>query len=242
MHLHRLLARRGRFYYGWIIAVATMITGICTSPGQTYGISSFNSSFRDSLSLSDTQLTGAYMLGTLLAALPMTYIGALFDRYGGKRTLGAVVFVFGLACFATSRATGVVTLFGCFLLLRMCGQGAMGLIAQNTDAMWFNRRLGTVTGMKRVVSAMAVGLVPSATVWLIARVGWRPAYAILGGIVWVVMGGILLFVFVDRPEKVGLRPDGNGREADEANQVDDAANSFTPAQALRTRAFWVMAA
>ena len=119
MHLHRLLARRDTFYYGWVMAAATMVTGICTSPGQTYGISSFNSSFRESLSLSDTQLTGAYMLGTLIAALPMTYIGALFDRYGGKRTLAVVVFVFGLACFATSRVTGVVTLFGCFLLLRL---------------------------------------------------------------------------------------------------------------------------
>ena len=121
------------------------------------------------------QDTGAYMLGTLLAALPMTVIGALFAQYGGKRSLGAVVFVFGLACFATSRVTGVVTLFGCFLLLRMCGQGAMGLIAQNTDAMWFNNRLGTVTGIKRVGSAAAFGVVPAANVWLIARFGWRAA-------------------------------------------------------------------
>jgi MFS transporter, OFA family, oxalate/formate antiporter len=242
MHLHRLFARRDSLYYGWIMAAATMVTGICTSPGQTYGISSFNSSFRESLSLSDTQLTGAYMLGTLLAALPMTYIGSLFDRYGGKRTLAAVVFVFGLACFATSRVTGVVTLFGCFLLLRMCGQGAMGLIAGNTDAMWFHNRLGTVTGIKRVGSAAAFGVVPMAIVGLISRVGWRASYAILGGIVWLVMGAILLFVFIDRPEKVGLRPDGNGREEDEANRADSLANSYTPSQAMRTRAFWVMAA
>lgn len=241
MHLHRLLARRDTFYYGWVMAAATMVTGICTSPGQTYGISSFNSSFRESLSLSDTQLTGAYMLGTLIAALPMTYIGALFDRYGGKRTLAVVVFVFGLACFATSRVTGVVTLFGCFLLLRLCGQGAMGLIAQNTDAMWFHKRLGTVTGIKRVGSAAAFGVVPAANVWLIAHFGWRSAYAILGGMVWLVMGSILLLVYIDRPEKVGLRPDGNGRKEDEASRAESANNSFTPSQALRTRAFWVMA-
>lgn len=242
MHLHRLFARRGASYYGWAMAAATMVTGICTSPGQTYGISSFNSSFRQSLSLSDTQLTGAYMLGTLLAALPMTYIGALFDRYGGKRTLGVVVFVFGLACYATSRVTGVVTLFGCFLLLRMCGQGAMSLIAGNTDAMWFNRRLGTVTGIKRVGSELACGLVPAGTVWLIVRFGWRASYAILGGVVWVVMGGILWLVFIDRPENIGLRPDGDVGGQEQASTVASNADSFTPSQALCTRAFWVMAA
>lgn len=242
MHLHRLLARRETLYYGWVMAAATMVTGICTSPGQTYGISSFNSSFREALSLSDTQLTGAYMLGTLLAALPQTYIGALFDRYGGKRTLTGVALVFGGACFATSRVTGVVTLFGCFLLLRMCGQGAMGLIAQNTDAMWFHKRLGTVTGMKRVGSAAAFGVVPAANVWLISHFGWRAAYAVLGGIVWLVMGAILLLVFIDRPEQVGLRPDGAGEKEDEANRAESANNSFTPSQALRTRAFWAMAA
>ena len=62
----------------------TTLTDICTAPGQTYGISAFNGSFRESLNLSNTQLTGAYMLGTLLASFPMTYVGVLFDRYGGR--------------------------------------------------------------------------------------------------------------------------------------------------------------
>ena len=45
--------------------IDAMLAMIATSPGQTFGISIFNPSFRLSLGLSHSQLTGAYMIGTL---------------------------------------------------------------------------------------------------------------------------------------------------------------------------------
>ncbi|MFC1716777.1 MFS transporter [Candidatus Poribacteria bacterium] len=237
------IASRFGFFYGWVMLAITTVTQICTSPGQTYGISAFNNSFRESLGLSDTSLTGAYMLGTLLASLPMTYVGAMFDRYGARRTLSGIVFVFGLTCIATSRVSGLVTLFLAFLFLRMCGQGAMGLIATNTDAMWFRRRLGTAVGIKRVVGSLLMGTIPPLHIWLIGIFGWRNAYAILGLSVWIIMGCALLILFRDRPESIGLLPDGAspGEENREnsANAVEQI--DFTVNQALRTRAYWVMA-
>lgn len=240
---HDLIASRVGFFYGWVMIAVTMVTQVCTSPGQTYGVSAFNSSFRESLNLSDTRLTGAYMLGTLLASLPMTYVGALFDRYGGRRTLAGIVFLFGLACIGTSRVSGLVTLFFAFLFLRMCGQGAMGLIASNTDAMWFRRKLGTAVGIKRVVGSLLMGTIPPFHIWLIGRFGWRAAYAILGILVWAIMAFILLVLFRDRPESIGLHPDGDlpKSETAENSAKEDKEFSFTVTQALRTRAYWIMA-
>jgi len=237
------IVSRVGFFYGWVMIAVTMITQVCTSPGQTYGVSTFNSSFRESLNLSNTRLTGAYMLGTLLASLPMTYVGVLFDRYGGRRTLSGVVFLFGLACIGTSKVSGLVTLFFAFLFLRMCGQGAMGLIASNTDAMWFRRKLGTAVGIKRVAGSLLMGIVPPLNIWLIGRFGWRAAYAILGISVWAIMAFILLVLFRDRPESIGLLPDGDfpEREGTEDSTKEFEEFSFTTAQALRTRAYWIMA-
>ena len=237
------ITSRFGFFYGWVMLAVTTVTQICTSPGQTYGVSTFNSSFRGSLGLSDTSLTGAYMLGTLVASIPMTYVGAMFDRYGGRRTLTGVVFVFGLTCIATSRVSGLFTLFLAFLFLRMCGQGAMGLIATNTDAMWFHRRLGTAVGIKRVAGALLMGAIPPIYIWLIGVFGWRNAYAILGLSIWVTMGSILLILFRDRPGSIGLLPDGaSSEEKNHENSTNEPEETdFTVSQALRTRAYWIMA-
>ena len=48
-----------------------MIVQIATSPGQTFGISVFNPYLVESLILTQSELSGAYMMGTLLASLPV---------------------------------------------------------------------------------------------------------------------------------------------------------------------------
>ena len=63
---------------------AVMLVTICTSPGQTYGVSVFNPYIQQSLGLSSAELSGAYMIGTVLASLPLFWVGALMDRYGPR--------------------------------------------------------------------------------------------------------------------------------------------------------------
>ena len=87
------------------------------------------------------------MVGTLLASLPMVYVGSLMDRYGPRRILLGVVVLFGLACVGMSRVSGLFTVFVSFLFLRMLGQGAMSMLAANSIALWFNRRLGLAIGI-----------------------------------------------------------------------------------------------
>jgi sugar phosphate permease len=157
--------------------------------------------------------------------------------------LSGVVFLFGLTCLATSKVSGLVTLFFAFLFLRMCAQGAMGLIATNTNAMWFRRKLGTVVGIQRVAGSLVIGVIPLIHIWLIGKVGWRMTYAILGLSVWIIMGLILLILFRNRPESVGALPDGDTieRYETEIRAGDTKEINFTPGQALRTRAYWIMA-
>ena len=85
---------KSRLYYGWIMLPLSMAGVICTSPGQTYTVSVFNRSLREELDLTHTELTGAYMVATFLAALPLAYIGGLMDRFGPRITKTAVVLLF----------------------------------------------------------------------------------------------------------------------------------------------------
>ena len=156
-----------------MLPVVTAIQ-VATSPGQTYGVSVFNPHWRMSLSLSHSELSGAYMLGTLLASLPMTLVGAAMDRYGPRKTLAVVVALFGLVCAGVSQVNGLFTLFAAFLFLRMLGQGAMGLLAVNTLAMWFNRRLGFAGGISSLGFTVAMAAVPSSSGSAAAMTGQAP--------------------------------------------------------------------
>lgn len=218
-----------------------IITVLATSPGQTYGISVFNPSLREALSISHSQLTGAYMLGTLFAALPQPFFGKLLDRIGIQRMSGIVVVALGLACLFTARITGLVGLFFAFWSLRTFGQGALNLVANNTIAMWFQERLGFVSGLFNVGQAVGLGLVPAGILWLIQRQGWRGAYTTLGLIVWLVMLPLVIWFFKDRPEEVGQPLDGippNPR-GDYLAAIKNKA-AFPLKIARKTRGFWIM--
>ncbi|MDA0746064.1 MAG: MFS transporter [bacterium] len=240
------LVSRIPFFYGWLMLPIVLVTQIATSPGQTFGISVFNPYLREALSLSHSELSGAYMLGTLLAALPMTLVGAIMDRYGPRITLSAVVLFFGVACFAMSHVSGFLSLFAVFLFLRMFGQGAMGLLAMNTLAMWFNRRLGFASGISSLGITIAMAFAPAVSLWLIRIYSWRTAYIILGVAVWAAMLPLLAIFFRNRPEDVGQIPDGQPRKKKTPQEISPTAHAqsertFTLSAALRTRAYWIMA-
>jgi MFS family permease len=233
--------RRRPVYYGWIMLPIATLGAICSSPGQTFTVSVFNPSFREALGLSHTQLSGAYMLGTLLAAVPLYFIGGLMDRIGIRRTLGAIVVLLALACFFTSQVTGLAQLLLAFFLLRLLGQGSMTLLSANTLAMWFHRRLGTVSGLMNLGTAASFAFVPPMVLAMIHANGWRWTYGFLGVAVAAIMLPLAAVLFRNRPEDIGQLIDGDkAPEPDEDRPPPAAAAEFTLAQSLRTRAYWIL--
>jgi len=218
-----------------------MLATIATSPGQTFGISIFNPSFRSALGLSHSQLTGAYMIGTLLAALPQPYIGRLMDRFGIRRVMFVVVILLGLACLFMSLVMNLVMLFLAFFLLRLLGQGALSLLANNTLPMWFQERLGTVAGLMSASVAGAVAFIPPLILLLINRFGWQGAYAALGILVWVIMLPLLFLFYRNRPQDIGQELDGRSSLPTAIiSKLTNTAVSFTLSEARHTRTYWIL--
>ena len=246
---HRVDDQGGSFYYGWVMLPLAALMQIATSPGQTFGVSIFNAPIRETLQLSHSQLTGCYLLASLLAAAPMPLVGWLADRVGLRKTGLAVIVLLGLACAATSRAHGMVTLTIGFLMLRTFGQGALTLLSVNTLAMWFSRRLGLVSGVMGLGTSIGIAVLPQVYLSLIDSVGWRNAYLVLGGATVGVMLPLLFFLFQNRPEDVGQRLDGRaaqgGEDSAAATSIDRSAASgdrereFDLQAAWRTRAYWI---
>ncbi len=108
-HIQNKIAARIPFFYGWIILPVVLAVQVASSPGQTFGVSIFNPYIRADLGLSHSEISGAYMLGTLLAALPMVYVGSLMDRHGPRRILAGVVALFGLTCVGSRQIKPLTT-------------------------------------------------------------------------------------------------------------------------------------
>ncbi|MDZ7844807.1 MAG: MFS transporter [Anaerolineales bacterium] len=228
------------FYYGWVMVPVAVIAQSMTGVGQTYGVSVFNPSFRSSLQISLSQLTGAYMFGTLLAALPQPYIGSLMDRFGIRRTMTWVVILLGLACLFISRVQGLVSLLLGFFLLRLLGQGALSLLSGNIPPMWFRKKLGTVTGLISSGRSASMAVVPPVFLALISRFGWRSAYVLLGVLVWVIMLPLLGLLFRNNPGEIGQTMDGvPDNEVERAALNDDLDRSLNLKEARRTPAYWI---
>jgi MFS family permease len=241
-HIQNTIAERIPFFYGWLILPVVLAIQIASSPGQTFGVSVFNPYIRAELGLSHSEISGAYMLGTLLASLPMVYVGALMDRYGLRRVLGGVVILFGFTCAAFSQANGLITVFLSFLFLRMLAQGSMGMLTSNAMSMWFNRRLGLAVGIVSTGSALSMGMVPTGSLWLIQTFGWRTAYVLLGIAVVCAIIPLLVLIFRNRPEDIGLKPDGLTTDPDIQTDTPVVEKAHDLAFAVRTRAYWVMLA
>jgi len=112
-----------RFYYGWVIAGIAMVAIVMTLPAQSVLVGVFKEPIREALGISVGQISNSYMIGTLCAALPLTFVGRLADRFGVRVVLGAVCLLFGLALAGMSMVTGLVTLTVGFFAIRFLGRG-----------------------------------------------------------------------------------------------------------------------
>jgi MFS family permease len=237
------LARRLPFYYGWLILPMSILAAFATSPGQTFMVSVFNPSLRDALSLSLSQLTGAYMLGTILASLPQPYIGYWSDRVGIRRMLVLVVVFFSLACIFIAQAENLLMLTTAFFFLRMFGQGALNLLSNNMLPMWFSERLGRVSGIKKIILDLMIGSVPIGVLAAIKQFGWRETYILAGVIVVSIMLPLAVFVFVGRPEDIGEQIEGGVQQKKPrtvGREMSNSDNAITLKEAMRHRAYWIL--
>jgi len=247
MHIRAVLFERldTRLFYGWVILAVATVAMFSSGPGQSHTFSVFVDLIAQDLGVSSTSIASSYALATLIAALGLSRMGYLVDRFGARRVMIAVVILLGLACTAFGAASGVISLSLGFMVLRFFGQGSMMLGASNLVAQWFNARRGFAMSIMMLGFSASMALHPPLAQWLIELVGWRQAWIWLGVMTWILMLPLLWFLVHDKPEPLGLQPDGAGAIARGAPATDNGAIALTGLSlnaAMRTLPFWIIAA
>ncbi len=90
------------FYYGWVIWFFSTLGFLLSIPGQTMGMAVFTDHFIEALGLTRTELSIAYLCGTVGSSLFLTTAGRWYDRYGGRFMITVSSLVLGIMVFFIS--------------------------------------------------------------------------------------------------------------------------------------------
>nr|WP_246300267.1 MFS transporter [Actinopolyspora biskrensis] len=231
---------------GRVITAASAALAL-TAPGQTAAMSVFVDPLIDSLGLSRTAVSTAYMFGSLSGALLMPFLGRLIDRFGPRRIMAGIGVCFGLVLLAASAVTGIVGLTAAFIGVRVGGQGALNLVATTTVAVYVHHRRGFAMGVTSAVGTAGISLAPVLLEHLIGRFGWREVWA-LEGLAVLVLVLLAALLALPRTPASTAAPDAENRAAPEEDDTETAPPGqqrplvdWTLGEAIRTGMFWVVA-
>lgn len=230
---------RHKTFFGWRMVALASVTGAMTGPGQTIGVSVFIDHFIADLGISRSEVSTAYLVGTLGAALVLPLIGNRIDRIGVRRAMTIIAIVFGIALVGMAGVNGLVALAVGFLAIRLFGQGSLTLASTLAVTHWFDRKRGLALGIAATAMSILMSLVPVILNIVIEAYSWRTAWIVAGVLVWVIVIPIAQWGLIDRPADVGQYPDGEAPADDEAPAVA-LTPSATHGEAIRTSRFWIV--
>lgn len=234
---------RSPVFYGWVVLAVGTFGLIMTGPGQTYSVSIFIEHIIEDLSMSRSLVSTLYTIGTLVGSFALPFWGKQIDRKGARAMVVVISVLFGLASVFMGFVRNALMLGMGFIMVRMLGQGSLGLVSQTMINRWWVQKRGTVMGISGLITALlGMGAYPNLVYRLISVFDWRTAYAILGFSLLLIMAPLGYFFFRNRPEDYQLRPDGIRDDQKIMNPGSGVPEfkeeNWTLDEAMKTTAFW----
>jgi sugar phosphate permease len=235
--LLRRLAHRLPFFYGWIVLACACCAGFSRQGGAVATLSIFVEPMTRDFGWSRTAMSGAVSLGGVLAALSAPALGRMLDRGGARVVLCLAVLTTGAANLLLSLTGSLAMFYALFCVARTNFAGPFDLGIYGAVNNWFVVRRAIATSIATLAQMAGLVSLPLLAQAAILRGGWRAGWLAVG--VAVLLVGLLpnwLFM-VRQPEDLGLVPD---RTTPRVERVSAREVVYTRAEALRTRAFWML--
>lgn len=239
-------------FHGWrLVASAAglhfLIAGLMT---QAFG--AYVAVLRDTEGWSKTALSGLAAMQQVEGALLGPVQGWIVDRFGTRGLVRAGLVLFGGGMMLLSTATSLASFYAIYLLIAI-GISFAGYFTLSVAVInWFERYRNRALSMLQI-SLVGAGLLAPVIAWALQTFGWR-ATAFGSGLIALVVGLPLSAALHRRPQDLGQHIDGIApapRVIDNNNSAlanepaaplahDPYSEGATVAQALRSRAFWLL--
>ena len=234
----RPLFPTGDIFYGWwLVGVAAFLLTLM-SLTVFQGLGTILVALERQFGWSRTALSGAFSLARVEGAILGPVEGFLVDRVGTRKMVLIGYILMGLGFIWLGQVKTLWEFYASFMIISL-GSGLGGwlaIIAMVNN--WFTRQ--RTFAMASAMSGIHFGglLVPLLAIG-IETFEFRGAATIIGVFLLIVVGPAAK-VIRNRPEDIGLQPDGDPERLSESVLTEDEEPDFTAGQALRTPVFWTL--
>lgn len=261
-----LLAPRLRdtfpFYYGWIVvgASSTVVFARMAPAITTLTVLIFPISHQ--LGWSRTLIAGSVSAGALASLVLSPVVGWAIDRFGARPVLVVSVLVLGVAMISLAWATVPLTFYLAFAAGRIVFHTSAPIGASTVAARWFIRKRGRAIGMIFLFGAIGGVVFTMVASLVVESHGLKATWIAMGLVVLVFSVAPSLLLVAERPEDIGLLPDGEPPDSTHAEkgagaivpvgvpdspatvlpraQMTADTDSWTLGEAVRTKTFWLL--
>jgi MFS family permease len=235
------MSERPKFFYGWwIVAVSAIGLGLGYAPIIVYSFGVFIKPLTQELHSNRASISLAFTLANLLQSVSSPLAGRLADRFGARRVILLSSVIFALLLVSSHLLSPKLWDFYVFYgLLGFVGSGLAPIPYVKVISRWFDRRRGLALGLTMFGIGSGAILMPALAQRLIAMLGWRSTYMVIGLLVLVVSVPVVAFFLKESPEEMGLLPDG-AIAARQAAERQNTREGLAWSDARRSKAFWLM--
>ena len=144
-----------------------------SSFGQSFFLGLFNSSIRETLSITHGQFGSIYASATLMSSFLLIWVGKKIDDINIFKFAFYVILLLSFSCFFFSKVSSITFLFVAVFLMRFSGQGLMSHTASTTIARYFTKSRGKALSISWFGLSTAEFILPVLIVYLLTITAWQ---------------------------------------------------------------------
>ena len=156
-----------------------------SSFGQSFFLGLFNSSIRETLSITHGQFGSIYASATLLSSFLLIWVGKKIDDINIFKFAFYVTLLLSFSCFFFSKISSTIFLFIAVFLMRFSGQGLMSHTATTTISRYFTISRGRALSVGWFGLSTAEFILPVLIIFLLTLTTWQN--------IWVYISILVLF-------------------------------------------------
>ena len=168
-----------------------------SSFGQSFFLGLFNSSIRETLSISHGQFGSIYASATLLSSFVLVWVGKKIDDMNISKFALYVVILLSISSFLFSKISSITFLFFAIFLMRLSGQGLMSHSASTTVSRYFEKSRGKALSTSWLGLSSAEFIMPLTIVFLLTFIEWRSLWISISLLIILVLPVIIFLTVRD---------------------------------------------
>ena len=186
-----------------------------SSFGQSFFLGIFNTSIRETLSITQGQFGSIYAAATLCSSLLLIWLGKKIDDINIFRFSIYVTLLLAFSCFFFSKVSSVIILFIAVFLMRFSGQGMMSHTATTTVSRYFTKSRGKALSICWFGLSSSEFILPVLIVFLLSLTTWQNIWMIISLVILIFLP-LASYILV-RSVKLDTREQTDDQEFKEEN-------------------------